>query len=208
MLNDTFQLWCFSLNYCLVKNLASKTQWDKTIAKGKRVQHVLSLLILLDRLCCLIKNLTKKTQWDKNLVKGKRVQLVMLPLNSVKHLLIFKAWSCLIIARSCLLICSSFCRLCVEKDFDEICSIQSPLMQLFLIWAMQEALSLYIIVGALFLEEILQDPWTCCITFIFGCSCERLCLVKTLLEKTRWDKNLMKEKEYISLLIRLEILPH
>ena len=27
---------------CLIKNLARKTQWDKTIAKGKRVQRALT----------------------------------------------------------------------------------------------------------------------------------------------------------------------
>ena len=26
---------------CLIKNLARKTQWDKTIDKGKRVQRIL-----------------------------------------------------------------------------------------------------------------------------------------------------------------------
>ena len=30
-----------------------------------------------------------------------------------------------------------------------------------------------------------------------------MCLVKTLLDKTQWEKNLVKEKEYIYLIIRI-----
>lgn len=37
--------WMSITKCCLIKNLARKTQWDKTMAKEKRVQHNLLPLI-------------------------------------------------------------------------------------------------------------------------------------------------------------------
>ena len=58
---------------CLVKNLTSKIQWNKTWTKEEKV-HIHMYLVSIWH--SLIKSLLRKIQWDKNLDEGKIVQCV------------------------------------------------------------------------------------------------------------------------------------